>query len=333
MIIPVFRLNDKHKFIKYLKKYLNQLVEPSPNLSDDDVVDDKTLAAAKAFKIQWIKKVLNYIVAKKEPYAEITPGLWAMIGRALGKDKILKELRDAKDNEVRSLLVGMEEVNALYSYYTPEMERCDAKVAAALGGKNAIASANGFEPDSLVITNRTKDNKNTISYYRGDTTVNGKSVVGYLSAYIMHLYGSTDGTRFGVDSRTKTDIYIPDGFEMTSSANWDGKLKKNALTQIPTPIQAVVTFYYKQLGNVKDTTLLLMHVKDFQPKREGNRWRIGKIGGVGSEIADINFPYLHSHFMSLKGDVGLGWKESKSDVDSVMKYRASIGVRFVDIFC
>ena len=59
----------------------------------------------------------------------------------------------------------------------------------------------------------------------------------------MHLYGSTDGTRFGVDGKTETDIYIPDGFEMKSSTDWDGKVKKDVLKQTPTPTQAVVTFY------------------------------------------------------------------------------------------
>ena len=161
----------------------------------------------------------------------------------------------------------------------------------------------------------------------------GKPNVGHLSAYIMHLYGSTDGTRFGTNGKTETDIYIPDGFEMISSANWDGKTKKNALKQTPTPTQAVVTFYYKQLGNMTNATLLLMHVKDFKPKQDENRWRIGKIGGFGSEIMDINAPYLHSHFMLVKGDVGLAWKEDRRDKFAVDKYRSTIGIRFVDAFC
>lgn len=331
MIIPVLRNGDKHKFVRRLKKFLNELVQPSPNLLDDDTVDAKTLAAVRAFKIQWMNKVLNHIAVKKEPYTAITPGLWAMIGRALGKDRLLSELRNTEDHEVRSLLLGMEVGNEVSSFYSLEMEKCDVRIASILGGKNAIAAANGFEPDSLAIVKATKSG--TYSYYRGDTLVNDKQTTGHLSAYIMHLYGSTDGTRFGVDGKTEIDIYIPDKFEMESSVDWDGKKKKNVLTQTPTPTQAVVTFYYKQLGNVKDATLLLMHVKDFKPKKAGNRWHIGKIGGKGGEVGDLTNPYLHSHFMLVKGDVGLAWKEDKRDPDSVMNYRASIGIRFRDAFC
>lgn len=327
MIIPTLRLNDKHKFVRQLKKYLNELVQPSPNLPDDDVVDDKTLKAVYAFKNQWIRKVA-YAEYEKNHLYEITPGLWAMIGRALGKDRLLRDLKETKENEIRSLLLGMDAVNNVSSFYTTEMEKCDAKIAAIFGGKNAIAAANGFDPDSLAIVGM---NKVIYQYYRGDTIQNGKPVAGHLSAYMMHLYGSTDGTRFGVDGKTETDIYIPDGFEMTSNADWDGKLKKDALKQIPTSTQAVVMFYYKQLGNVKDATLLLMHVKDFKPKKEGNRWYIGKIGGKGGEINTTSYPYLHSHFMLLKGDVGLGYKGK--DKDAVDKYRASIGIRFIDAFC
>ncbi len=333
MILPTFRFNDKHKFVCQLKRYLNELVQPNPNLLDDDLVDAKTLKAVYAFKNQWHKRVSTSAYDANN-FAEITPGLWAMIGLALGKDRLLQELRGAIDNEARSLLLGMSS-NNLSSYYTPEMEKCDAKIASILGGKNAIAAANGYDPDSLAII-RILSGK--YSYYRGNTLElqkdgSQKLGPGHLAAYMMHIYGSTDGTRFGVDGKTETDIYIPDGFEMKSSVDWDGKLKKNALTQIPSPAQAVVTFYYKQLGNVQDATLLLMHVKDFKPKQDGNRWHIGKIGGKGGQIGDVTKPYLHSHFVLLKGDVGLVRKGNEREINSVANYQASIGIRFIDAFC
>ncbi len=328
MIFPLLRLGDKHKFVRQLKKYLNELVQPSPNLPDNEVVDNQTLKAVYAFKNQWMKRI-SYSDYEKNHLYEISPGLWAMIGRALGKDRLLSDLREIKENEIRSLLLGMEANNNIASSYTLEMEKCDAKIASILGSKNAVAAANGFEPDSLAILSA--DKSGYYKYYRGDTIENGQPTVGHLSVYMMHLYGSTDGTRFGVDGKTETDIYIPDGFEMKSNADWDGKAKKNVLKQIPTPKQAIVTFHYKQLGNVKDATLLLMHVKAFNPLKEGNRWRIGKIGGKGGEIINANQPYLHSHFMLLKGDVGLGYKGSNTV--AIDKYRATIGIRFADAFC
>lgn len=338
MDIPKLQLNDRHKFVRQLRKYLNELVQPSPNLPDDDLVDDKTLAAVYAFKNQCIQKVASTQYERDHRY-EITSGLWAMIGRALGKDRLLKDLRETTDNEIRSLLLGMDNVNNISSFYTAEMEKCDMKIAAILGGKNAVAAANGFEPDSLVIVRQAGVGRaGQYDYYRGDVfqqQKDGTRVLGqgHLSRYIMHLYGSIDGTRFGVDGKTETDIYIPDGFEMKSNVNWDGKLKKNALTQIPTPTQAVVTFYYKQLGNIKNATLLLMHVKNFKPKKDGNRWYVGGIGGIGGKIGDITKPYLHSHFVLLKGDVGLARKGDERTVNAVAEYQASIGIRFAEASC
>lgn len=323
MFFPTLRFQDKHKFVIQLKKFLNELVQPSPNLPLDDVVDDKTIKAVYNFKNQWLNRVTTSQYDSDHRY-EITPGLWAMIGRALGKDKLLKELKEVKDNEIRSLLLGMEATNNLSAYYSAEMEICDAKIAAVLGGKNAIAAANGFEPDSLAIVRASFTRQ--YPYYRGDTIQNGKAEIGHLSAYIMHLYGSADGARFGVDGKTYTDVYVPDGFEM----------KKGVLTQTPTPTQEVVTFYYKKLGKVEDATLLMMHIKDFKPRKEGNRWRIGKIGGIGGQIGDITSPYLHSHFALLRGDVGIAVKTNKygkMDSDATNEYREKIGIRFVDAFC
>lgn len=334
MFIPTLRLNDKNKFVRQIKKYLNELVQPSPNLPDDDVFDEKTVKAIAEFKKQWAvktKHTFNQLDGKYQ--ADIFT--WSFIGMALGVDRLKKELAVVRDHELRTLLLGMSAFAEGVSYYTAESEICDSKIAKILGGKNAIAAANGFEPEGIALILNSKL-KPMVSFYRGDTfrlLKDGTKVIGqgHLSRYIMHLYGSTDGTRLGTDGKTSTDIYIPDGFEMISSGDTGGK--KDALKQIPTPTQAVVTFYYKQLGNVKDATLLLMHVKDFKPKKDGNRWHIGKIGGIGGQLDPLNQPYLHSHFMLLKGDVGLALKVDRSDPFATSNYRASIGIRFIDAFC
>lgn len=79
-----------------------------------------------------------------------------------------------------------------------------------------------------------------------------------------------------------------------------------------------------------------MHVKDFKPVKKGNRWHIGRIGGKGGTIGNLNNPYVHSHFVLVKGDVGLAIKTNRSgemDGNATNDYRASIGIRFVDAFC
>lgn len=331
MVFPTLRLNDKHKFVRQLKKYLNELVQPSPNLPDDDVFDYETVKAIVNFKTQWgarNKHTFSPITGKGE--ADVYT--WGYIGKALGPERLRRDLLEIKDYELRTLLLGINEFTVGVKYYTPEMEACDAKIASVLGGKNAIAAANGFEPEGIAI-------QGIQGFYRGDTVNpfrDGTKKIGqgHLSRYMMHLYGSMDGTRFGVDGKTSTEIYIPDGFEMTSNDGLGGK--KNALTQIPTPTEAIVTFYYKKkIGNVQDATIMLMHVKDFKPIKQGNRWQVGKIGGKGGQIGDINKPYLHSHFVLVKGNVGLAYQltKGKFDRDKTQDYRASIGIRFIDVFC
>lgn len=331
MFFPKLKDGERHKFIRELKKYLNELVQPSPQLADDDVFDAATQKAILDFKRQWLSKSGRFTVPYNKPEADLFT--WAFIGEALGNIRLRKELAQIQDYELRTLLLGMDAFANEITYYTKQMESCDAKIASVLGGKNAVAAANGFEPEGIALMK-------AFSFYRGDTRnvwLDGTVRIGqgHLSRYIMHLYGSTDNTRLGVDGKTYTDIIIPDGFETTSSNGLGGK--KNALTQTPTPTEAVVTFYYKKkLGNVENATLLLMHVKDFKPVKQGNRWHIGLIGGKGGTIGSADKPYLHSHFVLVKGDVGLAIKTDRSgkmDGNATNDYRASIGIRFVDAFC
>lgn len=331
MFFPRLKDGERHKFIRELKKYLNELVQPSPQLPDDDVFDAATQKAILDFKRQWLSKSGRFYAPYNKPEADLFT--WAFVGEALGNARLRKELTQIQDYELRTLLLGMNALANEVTYYTKQMESCDAKIASILGGKNAIAAASGFEPEGIALMK-------SFPFYRGDTVNvwrDGSVHIGqgHLSRYIMHLYGSTDGTRLGVDGKTYADIIIPDGFETTSNDGLGGK--KNALAQILSPTEAIVTFYYKKkLGNVENVTLLLMHVKDFKPVKQGNRWRIGSIGGKGGIIGDVNSPYLHSHFALVKGDVGLALKmdrSGKTDSDATNDYRASIGIRFVDAFC
>lgn len=221
-----------------------------------------------------------------------------MIGRALSKDRLLQELRNVTDHEVRSFLLGMEKINNVHKFYTNEMEKCDAKIASIFGGKNAVAAANGFDPDSLVVVRVSKQGVYN-KHYRGDEINTKNNIIspGHLSDSSMHLYGSTDGTRFGVDGNTFVDLYIPDGFR-------ESKKRPFVFNRIPGPTQASLDFYYKKLGNYEDVTLLVSHIKNFKIVREGDRRYIGQIGGVGGK--DIN--YIHSHFDLFEGDVGMTGK-------------------------
>jgi hypothetical protein len=161
--------------------------------------------------------------------------------------------------------------NALTPTYTRAMVDSDSKLAAIFGGTGAVAAANGFEPVGL---------GSQYPLYRGDIIgEDGLKHRGHLS-YAMHLYGSGDGTG-------ATDVYVPSGFTSHSST--------------PTPTDAAVTFYYPQLGNLSDVTLVVFHVANFQLSYEAGRVRIGNIGGPGGSISC----YRHSHIEFYHGDTGL----------------------------
>jgi hypothetical protein len=161
--------------------------------------------------------------------------------------------------------------NAIVREYTSEMAACDKLLARIFGGPNAVAGANGFEPAGLAAS---------YPLYRGDVVGNdGKVRRGHLS-YAIHLYGSPDG-------RGDSPLYVPAGFASHSNE--------------VTPTDAAVTFYYPKLGNLTDVTLAVFHVAEFQITSEGDRVRIGNIGGHGGSSP----LYKHSHIEFYKGNVGL----------------------------
>lgn len=95
--------------------------------------------------------------------------------------------------------------------------------------------------------------------------------------WFPHLYGNEAGTKV-------TDIYIPAGY-----------------SKINPPVGSlnVVTVNYKELGGFSNVTLAIMHVDSFGVGKEGNRTRIGRIGGPGGKNPDGT--YAHAHFQLWKG--------------------------------
>lgn len=161
--------------------------------------------------------------------------------------------------------------NAIRPNYTEQMAASDLTLAAIFGGPGAVAAANGFEPKGLA---------SQYPWYRGDLIGDdGKVRRGHLS-YAMHLYGSTDGTG-------ETALYVPAGF--------------SAHSETPTPTDAAVTFYYPRLGGLTNVTLAVFHVAHFQLSYEGDRVRIGNIGGKGGSVGS----YRHSHIEFYRGNTGL----------------------------
>jgi hypothetical protein len=178
---------------------------------------------------------------------------------------------DAQTNYSHANALKLLPTTAVVRAITSELAASDKLLARIFGGPNAVAAANSFEPDGLA---------SFYPRYRGDTVGDdGVERRGHLS-YAMHLYGSADGTG-------DSPLYVPAGFT-THSAQ-------------PSPTDAVVTFYYPNLGNLLDVTLAVFHVADFQISNEGARVLIGRIGGPGGASP----LYKHSHIEFYRGNSGL----------------------------
>jgi hypothetical protein len=161
--------------------------------------------------------------------------------------------------------------NAVVHEYTAEMAASDKTLAEIFGGPQAVAGANGFEPSGLGAQ---------YPLYRGDIIGDdGRLRTGHLS-HAMHVYGSPDG-------KGDSALYVPAGFTSHSGE--------------PSPTDAAVLFYYPRLGNLTDVTVAVFHVANFQITYEGNRVRIGNIGGPGGSSPF----YKHSHIDFYRGNTSL----------------------------
>lgn len=196
--------------------------------------------------------------------------------------RVGKEVVDAAKHAHAAGFVALKSIptNAVIRMYTAEMAASDEVLARIFGGLNAVAGANGFEPAGLAAA---------YPLYRGDIIGDdGELRRGHLSC-AMHLYGSSDG-------QGDSPLYIPAGFTSHSGE--------------ASPTDAAVTFYYPRLGNLTDVTVAIFHVANFQISYEGQRVRIGNIGGPGGSSAS----YKHSHIEFYRGNTGLPAAAARSSL-------------------
>jgi len=163
--------------------------------------------------------------------------------------------------------------------YTSEMAACDQQLAQIFGGSGARASGNSFEPVGM---------PGRSGEYRGDYVgPHGELIKGHLQN-MMHLYGSADG-------RIVTSAYVPAGF----STHYPNPRATDELKG------GSVVFFYPKLGSFSNVSIVASHIATPGVRREGDRFRIGKIGGPGgdSSLVNHNAPYIHAHFTMLQGRV------------------------------
>lgn len=167
--------------------------------------------------------------------------------------------------------------------YNEARKASDLRIAEIFGGEGAVAAANGYEPMGL------PGYKSELHRWRGALP---GGPPGHLETH-MHLYGSSDGK--GV-----TPIYLPEGF-----------VYLGAMTTAAGKAEGGHSFYFRKLGKLRNVTMHVFHVDDFEIKRnvrnDAGSIRIGNVGGPGgrpvpgARPADLERPYIHAHFTLHKG--------------------------------
>lgn len=134
---------QQQKYIQRLKKYLNLLVIPSPNLPLNDDFDTATHNAILNYKRQLNRRRGTKVVVED---GTMTRSLWQYMWGELWKiDRGNFQIQEAKtfDAEFKNLVNG-----APYVSNFEEMRKCDAKMAEIFGGEGAVVSTL-YEPNEL----------------------------------------------------------------------------------------------------------------------------------------------------------------------------------------
>lgn len=265
-------------WIGILKRYLNELVVPSPNLPIDNVFTPETSKALKDFKYQFRKKNLTSTIAIDDSLEADT---WQTIGIALGEKRLKEELENLKDSGLKRLLQGKPEFE-----YTEAMKACDQKLAEIFGGEGA-AVMTLFEPPDL----REQDGSFTHKkrpFYReeGHNAIARNDLkMDHQRGGIIHVYTNAQGLPADVG------LYVPKGFKQIFQV----KDEKGKMLDLKPGANNIQYFYSDTLK----IYITFAHAKTkgvggIGTKKPNGSVKIGNIGGPGGNGQDSG-SYIHSH--------------------------------------
>lgn len=129
-------LNAQNEVLRFLERYLNEILKLDPPLKVDGVFDVGIDGEAiLRFKREYnLRSPARKLIENRYE----TPELWAAIGEMLGKDRLKRELATLKNQAVINLLQGLPLFIPVA--YTAEMRACDQKIAVLFGGKGSEAA-------------------------------------------------------------------------------------------------------------------------------------------------------------------------------------------------
>lgn len=266
-----------------LKKYLNLLVKPNPNLPINNVFDIPTERAIRNFKKQFNRLRGLWIVED----GTITVNLWRFIYQELqgvmGGVWVKEEINNLRDVELINLLLGVPS-----SEYTESISSCDKKLAELFGGKGAIVMSI-VEPKELKKGNGSPRDFAGKSRGYGHNAIPCNELVGTNDrGGIIHIYANEQGLSADVD------LYVPAGFKQIYEVKVGNHVEKLL------PKEDNQKYFY---SDAMKLYIVFSHVKTdgvirIGTKKANGSVKIGNVGGPRGYAPDGSYFHTHIAFFS-----------------------------------
>lgn len=278
--IAFFEGGEGDERIGILKRYLNELVVPSPNLSIDNEFTPATAEALYKFKVEFRKRNLT---SKLQIDRFINTETWKAIGIALGQERVKEELLILTDTGLKRLLQGLTEFE-----YTQEMRACDQKLADILGGEGAAVMTIIEPPDLRRGDGSIRDKYAPSIREEPHNAVPRNDVKGtHERGGIIHVYTNSQGLPADVG------LYAPKGFKQIFQI----KDERGKIIKLEAGPNNILYFYSNELK----IYITFAHAKTqgvggIGTKKSNGSVKIGNIGGPGGDGKGDKQPsYIHSH--------------------------------------
>lgn len=299
--IAFFEGGNGNERISILKRYLNELVAPSPKLEINNEFTPETARALQNFKFQFRKKNLQ---SRLRIDASLGPETWAAIGVALGAERLKEELSTLTDSGLKRMLQGLTELE-----YTQAMRVCDQKLADVFGGEGAAVMSIIEPPDLRRGDGSLRDPYAPSIRPEPHNAVPRNDIKGsHERGGIIHVYTNPQGLPADVG------LYAPQGFKQI----FEVKNERGKVIKLEAGPNNILYFYSNQMKiYITFAHAKTKGVSGIGTKKSNGSVKIGNIGGPGGDGTGEKFPsYIHSHlsfYSEFYGNVTTGTRVDPRD--------------------
>lgn len=273
---------QQRKYIQKLKRYLNLVVNPNPNLLLNDDFDIATHNAVLNFKRQFNRSERRKVFIEDGTISNtLWEAVWTALWRTNNGIKIQTEELKTSDTEFKNLILGLPFIKDL-----DKVKECDKKLAGIFGGAEAVV-ATIYDPIELKNPDGTKHSSAGKARPLNHTSIpwNGRVDVTNKGG-VIHLYTNEQGLPDDVG------VYVPQGFTEIKEV----KVGNQTVKLLP---KADNQKYFFNKNNENPLYIVYAHVKTVGAKNIGTKRDDGaiKIGDIGGPGGYNNGSYVHCHIV------------------------------------